>query len=304
MFTTEVVNEEQVLSRPRLKADWERLQTARRAMAEGGKKGAYKHLTSTLQAPYKVAGEVSKEVSKQREGKEETPLHSFGEPNGQEIPKMEEIPETIESEETDVQAEAQLKDLALANFRGATPDKLSADHKTQAKALLAEHGREGLKRLYDAWVLSIGPRVPRRPLAEFLWNVGKLDAIAAHPTPSADRETVQKVVDDIAEMSNNGCVIGNSQYPVLGQVIESYSPAEVLAAFKEFWDAADEFQQKRARFDFVDGAATRCSTFRRRKTHTEEQAQLLQTLSAQERAKADAELDRVRLEEQEEGAEL
>lgn len=265
MFVRKLENGEPVLVRKRLQDDWNRLQDIRESRAEAGRASAEarRRLTKVNKCSTFEHKEVSKEVSKEREEKEESDPLSLQNQDGQHEQGDD---MNLKGLKTAVAATA-AKYGAKAGGNNGSWDK--------TKTLADAYGSSAFLQEFEKYMgEEQGGDFPYGALAGFLYVAE--DRLASDPiatTGNAKDPAVVALARELSYLSDGAVTFVDKQRSRLSEVLADFSAGEIKSAFKVWVDAQDLNDPKNVSFlagKFVQIADGLCYTARKRKQEAEQ----------------------------------
>jgi len=289
MFTRELIDGVQVLTRKRLQDDWNKIQEIREARSEAGKEGAKARWNGKNSKPMandgnpiaKNSKEVSKEVKKEREEKEERNSDSLSD---------FENPDNGQGEGMNLKAFKQ----EMTNIGIKRSMKITGypDTWENLKLLSNAHGSQAVLNDFDSF-LSEGDDYPKGALSAY--NQVASDRLSSN-TPSLASAKDPEVVSLVRELSyaSGGLVCFlDKQRARLAEVLKEFTAEEIKSAFKTWVETQDLNDTKNLSYapgKFVQIADNLAYSARKQKQEAEK-AKTLRDATAR-RLQEEAEIDR------------
>jgi hypothetical protein len=162
--------------------------------------------------------------------------------------------------------------------------------KKEIRDAVKTHGYDVVLASLSIWLEGQRVFTGKRPVSTFLRSLPSLAAAGARPATSATSPALQTVEDEIALLSNNLVVFGNSQKPHLALMVKESGPDAVLHVFREFWGELDDFGKKWAARDFIEKGPQFLRTNRIKEVQRAEQEERAAATRAALQSEGEAEL--------------
>jgi hypothetical protein len=286
MFEKIREGDRKLLSQKRLVIDWERENNRRQTLANNGRRGGNARSRSEANAVALLQPGSSTEPN--QTGPNGT------EPNGTELNKTE--PDTTTREEETVTNRITDKALEILGTRVYPSDRCWPD----IQSLVQVYGPTEVIRAFEDWALTKKGEAISYPLSVF---VRIADAALRGTITLKDSPDAKKVIAEMAFISQGTVVPDQSQTLVITRWLKDYTPAEIVAAFRAFYDQCDEFSIKFAGKNFCEKGIPLLDLARRNKLEAAKQKKMMDKISeqmAQEAEQIDRELEEYKRKQQEE----
>lgn len=174
---------------------------------------------------------------------------------------------------------------------GHTPEPEQWDVWNQVMQLAEVFGERKLQEAFDEWAdTRKGDQFKKGPLTEFLKVAPGLCTGIIQLKPKGD---LFALLNDLAGVADNRVLFNREQQAAIGRLMADHSPADIKAAFQEFWGniSGDDFLVRQAAKTFTEAAEQLLFVRAKRVEDARKQAALIAacTFSEQEKARTEAE---------------
>lgn len=169
---------------------------------------------------------------------------------------------------------------------GTNPEPENWDVWNQVMQLAEVFGERKLQEAFDEWAETRkGDQFKKGPLTEFLRIAPGLCTGIIQLKPKGD---LFALLNDLAGVSDNQVVFNRDQQAAVGRLLSEHSPANIKAAFQEFWGniSGDDFLVRQAAKTFTEAAEQLLFVRAKRVEDARKQAALIAACTENERAKA------------------
>jgi hypothetical protein len=171
----------------------------------------------------------------------------------------------------------------------------------EIKALARVYGEDAVIEKFEQWAKT-QTTIPNYPLSGFIRIADAL--LAGKFAGTASPEEVAALVADLAILSNGRVVFNNNQKAVLSGLLSTHSPADIKAAFQEYYGniEGDDFEVRRAAKTFVEAAEQLLAVRAKRAADIQKTDMMVKACTAAEQEKARKEAEELARKEAEEAA--
>ena len=156
---------------------------------------------------------------------------------------------------------------------------------TEIKALVRSYGNDAVVDKFEQWAKTL-PAAPNFPLSGFIRIADSL--LMGKFSNSVSPDEVSNLVKDLSNTSSGRVVFNNKQQTLLSGLLVNHSPADIKAAFSEFWGniSGDDFLVRQAAKTFTEAAEQLLYVRAKRVEDARKQAELIRACTENEVAKA------------------
>lgn len=288
MFEQIEVGGVSLLLHKRIQADWDHLVEIREAKSGAGRKSGEKrrnkseHMLNICSSPVEQnrtdVEQVKESKSKEKEKLKESESTEPAEDGGQENEPMK--------------ATKQIPILCQTIL--GVSSRLYPEQVSMIQLLEAEHKGSAVINAFTEWALEHRYDELRNPVSEFLKEAEDLLGGRIASKPAKDPE-ITNLARELTYISG-GVVHFTDKHKVrlVDQIADGFTPAEIIAAFREVFEAADKDAVKYIAKNFVETADQIVYASRKRKLDDEKQSNFLAQESARLEREAAEERERRR----------
>lgn len=153
--------------------------------------------------------------------------------------------------------------------------------KKELKLAVKEYGHDELLNSFYDWTIAQGTYLNRRPVTDFLKNIGQN---LSTPKPTVSSPSLDKAVKGIALTTDNKVVFTGDYRVRLARLVNEHGLTPVTQAFAEFWSSVDEKQTPWAAKEFLQRADVLINTINIREKQSRDQATAVATAIDQYKA--------------------
>ena len=162
------------------------------------------------------------------------------------------------------------------------------------KELVEAFGERRVVEAFEEWVEVKKGELIARPIGDFSRVAAGICTGTVQLRPKGD---LFALLNDLAGVSDNRVLFNREQQAAVGRLLATHSPADIKAAFQEFWGniSGDDFQVRSAARTFTEAAEQLLFVRAKRAEDARKTAEMIRVCTESEQAKA-AEEARKRLE--------
>ena len=164
------------------------------------------------------------------------------------------------------------------------------------KELVEAFGERRVVEAFEEWAEVKKGELIARPIGDFSRVAAGICTGTVQLKPKGD---LFALLNDLAGVADNRVLFNREQQAAIGRLMAGYSPADIKAAFQEFWGniSGDDFQVRSAARTFTEAAEQLLAVRAKRVEDARKTAEMIRVCTENERAKA-AEEARKRLEDE------
>ena len=162
------------------------------------------------------------------------------------------------------------------------------------KELVEAFGERRVVEAFEEWAAVKKGELIARPIGDFSRVAAGICTGTVQLRPKGD---LFALLNDLAGVSDNRVLFNREQQAAVGRLLAAHSPADIKAAFQEFWGniSGDDFQVRSAARTFTEAAEQLLFVRAKRAEDARKTADMIRLCTENEQAKA-AEEARKRLE--------